>query len=417
LRLLLLTLLSGSRAETDEKTVTVSKLDTNQFSPVQDVRFVLYDVNRGEGFNLRRDVHMRVAIAVKKMREAGMNAVLVLPPWGGLYHWRDGKKGVRWSELFDLPSLSSFVPSIEFDQFLEAVGSPVIDRLVYLQHFEEGWGGEYVMKHEKRRCTEGDRYYEKEDGLWKGWFYGAEGVRAREMECVSFQGDSTTFAQMMATYEFKSIFIDRAETMLHAEYGGTDYWRARRSMRYSKMLEERAERFISDEMSEEIDAPPLTERWEDEKASRSSKGGAFVCAHWRRRDFVTSYGSTLPSIEGAAKQMATLAGEFNVGKVFLATDADEAEIEELRRHSKITVHTFRPSPDEKLIDGAAAIVEQIICSWARAFAGSHQSTFTYRIQEDREIRGFPAETTFRRLCPDDVRMHGCEQPAKWKIVY
>uniref|UniRef100_A0A915NS61 Uncharacterized protein n=1 Tax=Meloidogyne floridensis TaxID=298350 RepID=A0A915NS61_9BILA len=32
-------------------------------------RFLLYSVNRGEGFNLRRDVYMRVANVVRQLRE------------------------------------------------------------------------------------------------------------------------------------------------------------------------------------------------------------------------------------------------------------------------------------------------------------------------------------------------------------
>ena len=31
------------------------------------VRYILYDVNPGEGFNLRRDVYMRMAVFVKKL--------------------------------------------------------------------------------------------------------------------------------------------------------------------------------------------------------------------------------------------------------------------------------------------------------------------------------------------------------------
>ncbi|KAK6049241.1 hypothetical protein COOONC_13254 [Cooperia oncophora] len=71
--------------------------------------------------------------------------------------------------------------------------------------------------------------------------------------------------------------------------------------------------------------------------------------------------------------------------------------------------------DDNLLDGAVAIVDQWICAHARAFIGTHVSTFSYRIQEDREILGFAPNTTFSRLCPDDVT--DCEQPAKWTIVY
>jgi len=32
-------------------------------------RYIFYDVNPGEGFNLRRDVFMRMAVFVKKLNE------------------------------------------------------------------------------------------------------------------------------------------------------------------------------------------------------------------------------------------------------------------------------------------------------------------------------------------------------------
>lgn len=36
----------------------------------------------------------------------------------------------------------------------------------------------------------------------------------------------------------------------------------------------------------------------------------------------------------------------------------------------------------------------------RYFLGSIESTFTFRIQEEREILGFPVERTFSILCPE-----------------
>jgi hypothetical protein len=33
------------------------------------IRYILYDVNPGEGFNLRRDVYMRMAVFVKKLNK------------------------------------------------------------------------------------------------------------------------------------------------------------------------------------------------------------------------------------------------------------------------------------------------------------------------------------------------------------
>lgn len=69
---------------------------------------------------------------------------------------------------------------------------------------------------------------------------------------------------------------------------------------------------------------------------------------------------------------------------------------------------------EKYGDGGVAIVEQIICSHARYFIGTYESTFSFRIQEEREIIGFPTQNTFNRFCGSNK---DCEKPSVWKIVY
>lgn len=50
---------------------TVSVVDSGKYSVARDRRFLIYDINHGEGFNLRRDVYMRIANAVRLLREAG----------------------------------------------------------------------------------------------------------------------------------------------------------------------------------------------------------------------------------------------------------------------------------------------------------------------------------------------------------
>lgn len=80
---------------------------------------------------------------------------------------------------------------------------------------------------------------------------------------------------------------------------------------------------------------------------------------------------------------------------------------------------LRYVPSEKVLneygDGGVAIIDQIICSYGRFFAGTHESTFSFRIQEEREILGFPTYTTFNRLCGDQEE--DCQPPSVWKIVY
>jgi len=64
----------------------------------------------------------------------------------------------------------------------------------------------------------------------------------------------------------------------------------------------------------------------------------------------------------------------------------------------------------------------LCCTWfiplsyyCRFFSGTHESTFSFRIQEEREIMGFPPDRTFNRLCGDDEQK--CSQPSAWRIVF
>lgn len=242
---------------------TLSDLDQNQCSKDSCASFTpstyyfLYDVNPGEGFNLRRDVYVRMANLVHMLRERTApesNWILVLPPWGPLYHWSSyqlPRTQLPWSLFFDLTSLARFVPVMEFEDFirLSSSSSTITIPYVYtLQHFSEGFGEKFEEKLEIRPCIEEPTYEKHPDGYYHGWFFDYEDrLRAQQFHCLSAQGFVTLlvdYLQKNLTWPettedqhlVKSIMFGRAETLLHAEYGGQNYWRARRSMRYAKRL-------------------------------------------------------------------------------------------------------------------------------------------------------------------------------------
>ena len=55
----------------------------------------------------------------------------------------------------------------------------------------------------------------------------------------------------------------------------------------------------------------------------------------------------------------------------------------------------------------------IIHNFVRYFIGTRESTFTFRIQEEREMMGFRVEDTFDMLCRDEEL--SCESGTRWKI--
>lgn len=115
---------SPANCYNDDSSSTSSCLSLQQASQGPVRKYLLYDVNPGEGFNLRRDVYMRVARLVSLLNEDTRSAhwSLVLPPWGPLYHWRSKNIGyqgkIKWREFFDVSSLRSYVPVVEFEDFL-----------------------------------------------------------------------------------------------------------------------------------------------------------------------------------------------------------------------------------------------------------------------------------------------------------
>ena len=85
------------------------------------MRYLLFTVNPGEGFNLRHNVYMRVANLVKLLN-ARSPWTLVLPPWGRLYHWKSDveQERIPWRDFFDVASLRRHVPVVEFADFIES---------------------------------------------------------------------------------------------------------------------------------------------------------------------------------------------------------------------------------------------------------------------------------------------------------
>ncbi|VDM67218.1 unnamed protein product [Strongylus vulgaris] len=187
----------------------------------------------------------------------------------------------------------------------------VIDQVVYLQPYKEGWTDEYVLKYDHRECIDGSRFYKNENNAWRGWFFSFNEVRAKEFECLSVQGDSETLKKIILNeYRDKnSIFIDRAEAILHQNYGDVHYWEARRSMRYAKYLIKVGNEFRKQRLSstDELDRTQLPSSFRDERPRRTALGGNYVCAHWRRRDFVRAHGKELPSINGTAAKVKVVA--------------------------------------------------------------------------------------------------------------
>ena len=124
----------------------------------------------------------------------------------------------------------------------------------------------------------------------------------------------------------------------------------------------------------------------------------------------------MPSVASVGQQLAKKLKKKNLDTLFVATDASEKELKVLIDNTPgVRVVRYRPSEAElrDYRDGGVAIIDQIVCSHARYFIGTRESTFTFRIQEEREMMGFSEEETFDMLCRDGEEE--CEGGTQWKI--
>ncbi|KAK6626711.1 hypothetical protein RUM44_009187 [Polyplax serrata] len=378
-------------------------------------RYILYDVNPPEGFNLRRDVYMRMAVFARKLRNK--NWILVLPPWPHLYHWMSetipSQSRLPWSLFFNITTMSAFAPVIEMSEFLNT-GTRQIEQVYILQHFKDTFtSGNFEDRMALEPCQE-ELPYESTPNGFLGHFWNYPNLTAKNVDCLSFHGPATQLIDILKKTEAKTVMFDHAEVALHDRFGDKTYWDARRSMKFSDHLIEEAKKFRRDKLNSTDESDKTV--WLNKE--RTALGGNYIAVHMRRRDFLFGRQKEVPSIKGAAHQIQKALKELKLNTVFVATDAPRKEKMELKEYLKgYKMVTYTPSKEIKFNykDGGVAIIEQIICSNARKFYGTHESTFSFRIQEEREIMGFKPETTFNRLCGDQET--NCKPPSKWLVVY
>ncbi|PAA80316.1 hypothetical protein BOX15_Mlig023470g3 [Macrostomum lignano] len=394
--------------------------------------YLLYDVNYGEGFNLRRDVYIRFANLVRflNLYQSQTKWTLVLPPWGQLYHWFNNRSlgQLPWSTFFDLPSLNLFVPVLEFDQFQAETNRSPISKVYYMESLPFT-DGKWLERVEPRPCKgRHSYYYSSTHQHWFGWMYGyGERQPISEFSCLGVQAEAKTLVDFVVSLgPVRSVMFDRGESVIHGSYSewSPEWWTARRSMVFSKRLRKLAAEFRQQYLSstDVADGTVRPADWRRLRAAEGSAiGGPYLAAHLRRLDFLRAHPDATPSIGSAASQLIRLSRSLGLSTVFLATDDPEAEsqlTEQLLKAGAADIRLVRfanSAAAESLTDGELAILDQIVGSHARHFVGSRASTFTYRLVEERSLLGFARSSSIGVFCKgveDD-----CEPGTYWAPQY
>lgn len=242
--------------------------------------FIMYSVSPVEGFNLRRDVYLRMAIFMKNLRlvDGYRNSFLVLPSFHHLYHWKSHfqQMNMFWNHFFDLNSLKLYTSVLDMWEFFEVIVKLTgqrfvnIDEVYRLQHFESMMeSGMFIDKYEEIACPRNNH----ENNHYLEYF----NITENTITCLNFQGSSLLLIDVLKRYkrarqgkgEPRIVLIAHAETALHEFFGDSEYWMARRSMRFNSILQAIGNAYRRDFLSstDQKDAVQRPERWTDEKVS------------------------------------------------------------------------------------------------------------------------------------------------------
>lgn len=166
-------------------------------------------MNPVEGFNLRRDVYIRMAVFIKSLKATYPNVRLVLPPFSELFHWRSrdvDQKHIFWNQFFDLDSLKLYTDVIDMWEFWEEVrpylrqqppeNSVLIDEVYRLKHYKDMFAnGVFVDKFERTKCSKSEQT--------AGNYFGYHNLTAKKVSCVNFQGAANLLTDLLKKFEPK----------------------------------------------------------------------------------------------------------------------------------------------------------------------------------------------------------------------
>ena len=91
-------------------------------------------------------------------------------------------------------------------------GRAVIDQILYLQPYKEGWNnGKWEEKIDERECIEPPAYRPDQDGAYRGWFWGHSDTYAKAFTCLSVQGMARILAPiLLKNYTARYVSLPRA---------------------------------------------------------------------------------------------------------------------------------------------------------------------------------------------------------------
>ncbi|EUD67916.1 hypothetical protein C922_01528 [Plasmodium inui San Antonio 1] len=355
----------------------------DSFFPFKKKKYVLYDVNIGEGFNLQKEVLYRVALAVYYLNKEERTNVyyLVLPPWCYVTHWgmQETHNRIKWDLFFNLKALQNVIPVMEYTEY-EGQFGPHADYILSYRHAIEDWSKrkekksfqvvdidkcnvkDYKLK--KNLCKNCDHKYSV---VYSG---NCTNVKGKKTECFEFFFITSYFVSSTLSdifhYDTDSVLIKHGSSILVAFMNELEEANLEDVLPYSEYLINEGNQFV-------------------EKTFKSSNN--YISCHLRYTDFrkIAKYDVSPVAISLLKLLYIMFLRKSDI--IFVSTDEKKEVKKVIDRQFPQFKHFFFFYENEKLHTGQVAIVDQWICTRSGTFVGNIFSRFSIHIKWERSLIG------------------------------
>ncbi|CAA9987362.1 GDP-fucose protein O-fucosyltransferase 2, putative [Plasmodium knowlesi strain H] len=364
------------------------------FFPFKKKKYILYDVNLGEGFNLQKEVLYRVALAVYYLNQEVRTQVhyLVLPPWCYLTHWGREKKHnrIKWSVFFNMKVLQNVIPVIEYTEYEKEFG-PHADYILSYRHFIGDWSKMNEKKSfqflDIEKCHVEN--YKLKKNLCKNCDYkysvvysgNCANVKGKKTECLEFFFITSYFVSSTLSdifhYDIDSVLIKHGSNILVSFVNELVEANLEDVLPYSEDLINEGNQFV-------------------EKNFKSNNN--YISCHLRYTDFRKISTYDVSPIEISLLKLLYIMFLRKSSIIFVSTDEKKQVKKVIDRQFSQYKNFFFFYENEKLHTGQVAIIDQWICIRSGTFVGNIFSRFSMHIKWERSLIGKGGQDHNLDLC-------------------
>ncbi|CRG99302.1 GDP-fucose protein O-fucosyltransferase 2, putative [Plasmodium relictum] len=356
-------------------------------------KFVLYDVNIGEGFNLQKEILYRVSLIIYYLNKKDKNNIyyLVLPPWCYLTHWNNkSHKKIKWDFFFNTKIIQNVIPVIEFSDYSKLNGDNTDFIISFKFRFNNvlpNKGSFDILNFDK--CHINGFNFKKNcktcENKYSVTYSGnCTNIKAKNSECYEHNLITSSFASdiiyNLFFYDINSVLIKQGSNILVPFVNDLFENNLEDILLFSEDLIHEGNNYIKEIL----------------------KTSNYLSAHLRYTDFRNISNYDIPPINISIFKLLYIMFINENDKIFITTD-EKKEVQKIINTEFVEFKNYFYFYENKNYhEGKVAIIDQWICINSKVFVGNIFSRYSLHIKWERYLINNIYDENNLDLCGYDI---------------